>query len=412
VQAGYHFVEWDSEQVAVSNNTFTMPAENVVVVAIFELNTIEMTIIEPEHGYIVGDEAVLYGSDASFSIVADDDYIVESLIIDGATVAANGTYVFSKVTTSHSIGATFKYVKGASTDIDEDGNTTETYTEEIAGKEVDVEKKSYTDGSSVNIATNEDEETKVTASAVITTDSQGNVESQVMASIYAGGATIISTTQLEVAQTSAKAVAAAVGITDPEDVEVVIDATTGTARSEINISVDITKYDGTSTITFMGDKSGLSFDNDSMKGIKNKGNDIQLNLSETSILTPEQEKAADGNKVFEITAKAGDAVITTLDGKAYLALPIELPAGTTVDKVSIYYLADDGKVEKIQTTYEDGKAIGELTHFSKYFAAVNYSPEPEPEPSGDGLNVWLIVGIVAVVLIVVAGGAYFWFNRR
>ena len=409
---GYYFVGWDSEQVTVSDNSFTMPAENVTVTAMFDLITIYLTIEDVDNGYIVGDTAVPYGSDAAFSIVADDDYIVESLIIDGKTVAASGTHVFSKVTESHTIGATFKYVKGASTDVDEEGNTIETYTEEIEGKEVDVEKKSYVDGSSLDIAFSEDEETKVTASAVITTDSQGNVESQVMASIYADGATIISTTQLEVAQTSAKAVAAAVGITDPEEVEVVIDATTGTAKSEINISLDITKYDGTSTITFMGDKSGLSFDNDSMKGIKNKGNDIQLNLSETSILTPEQEKAAEGNKVFEITAKAGDAVITTLEGKAYLALPIDLPAGTTVDKVSIYYLADDGKVEKIQTTYEDGKAIGELTHFSKYFAAVNYSPEPEPEPSGDGLNVWLIVGIVAVVLIVVAGGAYFWFNRR
>ena len=409
---GYYFAGWDSEEVMVSDNSFTMPAENVTVTAMFDLITLYITIEDVDNGYIMGEVEVKYGSDAAFTIVADDDYIVESLVIDGKSEAAAGTYVFSKVTESHTIGATFKYVKGASTEVDGEGNTIETYTEEVAGKDVDVVKESYVDGSSENTATTIDEEAKVESVATIITDKDGNTETQVTSTIDAEGTATVTTTQLEVAQDSAKVAAAALGITELQDVEVVIDTTTTAASSDINIALDITKYDGTSVITFNGDKAGLSFDSASMNGIKKKGNDIQLKLSEVSVLTPEQQRAADGNKVFEITTNAGDAVITTLDGKAYLAIPTELPPGATVDNVSIYFMADDGKVEKIPTKYVDGNAVGELTHFSKYFAAVNYSPEPEPQPSGDGLNVWLIVGIVAVVLIVIAGGAFFWFKRN
>lgn len=409
---GYYFVGWDSEQVSISNNTFTMPAENVTVTAMFDLITIYLTIEDVDNGYIMGEVEVKYGSDAAFTIVADDDYIVESLVIDGKSEAAAGTYVFSKVTESHTIGATFKYVKGASTEVDGEGNTIETYTEEVAGKDVDVVKESYVDGSSENTAMTVDEEAKVESVATIITDKDGNTETQVTSTIDAEGTATVTTTQLEAAQDSAKVAAAALGITELQAVEVVIDTTTTAASSDINVALDITKYDGTSVITFNGDKAGLSFDSASMNGIKKKGNDIQLKLSEVSVLTPEQQKAADGNKVFEITTNAGDAVITTLDGKAYLAIPTELPPGATVDNVSIYFMADDGKVEKIPTKYVDGNAVGELTHFSKYFAAVNYSPAPEPEPSGDGVNVWLIVGIVAVVLIVIAGGAFFWFKRN
>ena len=66
--AGYHFKEWQSSDVTVNNNTFTMPEQNVTVKAIFEADaptTYTVTFNMNGHGTQVADQTVEDGNKAT-----------------------------------------------------------------------------------------------------------------------------------------------------------------------------------------------------------------------------------------------------------------------------------------------------------------------------------------------------------
>lgn len=70
-------------------------------------------------------------------------------------------------------------------------------------------------------------------------------------------------------------------------------------------------------------------------------------------------------------------------GNVTVQLPFTPAEGTSGSDYVIYYIADDGTTEKLDTTYVDGQLVFTLTHFSEYVVVNNKAttePEPEPQP--------------------------------
>src|SRR5581483_10610779 len=80
--------------------------------ATFSIDTFTVTASAGAHGAgsPVGPQTVTYGSDAAISITPDALYKVADVQVDGASVGAVTSYVFSSVTASHTLAATFTLI--------------------------------------------------------------------------------------------------------------------------------------------------------------------------------------------------------------------------------------------------------------------------------------------------------------
>ncbi len=126
--SGYLFKEWQVIEggVTVSNdNTFTMPACNVTVKAIFEAagggSTDEppisvtyhvITASAGEGGAIdpSGEVRVRQGGNKTFAITPEEGYVIADVLVDGESVGAVSAYTFERVTKAHTIAAIFQKV--------------------------------------------------------------------------------------------------------------------------------------------------------------------------------------------------------------------------------------------------------------------------------------------------------------
>ncbi|MBK7861238.1 MAG: DUF11 domain-containing protein [Archangiaceae bacterium] len=93
---------------AVATYTFSNVTAAHTVSASFAIDTFAITASAGANGSVSpASQSANYGSNATVSITPATGYHVASLTVDGATVAAAGSYTFSNVTAAHSISATF-----------------------------------------------------------------------------------------------------------------------------------------------------------------------------------------------------------------------------------------------------------------------------------------------------------------
>jgi hypothetical protein len=117
---GYHldslYVD-EAPVTAVSPYTFTNVTAPHNIRATFAINTYLITSSAGARGGISPTPSVLvdHGADQSFTIAPDSGYQVDSLLVDGALVAAATTYTFTDVTAAHTIRATFMVDEAAAT---------------------------------------------------------------------------------------------------------------------------------------------------------------------------------------------------------------------------------------------------------------------------------------------------------
>ncbi|QIB67835.1 DUF4430 domain-containing protein [Aminipila butyrica] len=101
---------------------------------------------------------------------------------------------------------------------------------------------------------------------------------------------------------------------------------------------------------------------------------IAVEAVETKALTTEQQKAAGSNAVFDISVLSGQETISSFDGKSItISLPYALKDGEKAEGVTVWYLSNDGKLEKMTSQYDKTKGMTSFTttHLSKYL--VGYS---------------------------------------
>uniref|UniRef100_UPI0037DBF8B9 InlB B-repeat-containing protein n=1 Tax=Candidatus Methanomassiliicoccus intestinalis TaxID=1406512 RepID=UPI0037DBF8B9 len=71
-------------------------------------------------------------------------------------------------------------------------------------------------------------------------------------------------------------------------------------------------------------------------------------------LTEEQKKTAGDNPVYDINLRLGDKYVTSFNGKSItVSIPYELKEGEDQNNLIVYYLKDDGSIEKMNCSYKD-----------------------------------------------------------
>ncbi|MBS4027701.1 MAG: SBBP repeat-containing protein [Ignavibacteriales bacterium] len=109
---GYHIdsVIVDGSYIGTQSSfTFTNVTANHSIVAKFSINTFVITAIEGTNGTITpsGNIIVNYGANQQFTISANANYHIDSVIVDSAYVGTQSSYTFTNVTANHSISTKF-----------------------------------------------------------------------------------------------------------------------------------------------------------------------------------------------------------------------------------------------------------------------------------------------------------------
>ena len=131
-------------------------------------------------------------------------------------------------------------------------------------------------------------------------------------------------------------------------------------------------------------------------------------------LNEEQKKVVGDNPVYDINIRAGSEYITNFNGNSItISIPYELQPGEDPNNLVVYYLKDDGTVEKMKGTYKDGKVSFETNHLSKFVIAYE-AQEPvtpdnpdKPTKEDNDNTLYYIVAAIVVILIIVALAYYF-----
>jgi hypothetical protein len=96
---------------------------------------------------------------------------------------------------------------------------------------------------------------------------------------------------------------------------------------------------------------------------------IMVESVEIKTLTADQQKLVGDGAVFDISIMSGDKFISSFSGKSItISLPYSLKTGETADGVTVWYLSDDGKLERMACTYDKatGLATFATSHLSNY----------------------------------------------
>jgi hypothetical protein len=110
---GYHIADVlvDGSSVgAVSSYTFSSVAANHTIAASFEITSYMITASAGDGGSISpsGSLSMNEGSGQSFTITANTGYHIADVLVDGSSVGAVSSYIFSSVAANHTIAASFE----------------------------------------------------------------------------------------------------------------------------------------------------------------------------------------------------------------------------------------------------------------------------------------------------------------
>lgn len=147
--------------------------------------------------------------------------------------------------------------------------------------------------------------------------------------------------------------------------------------------------------------------------------DLVLESVGTDRLNDTQDKALEGAKVYGgyeaylICNNTGVRVSDFKGGVATLSVPFEIPNGLKAEKFAVWYVADDGTTEKLETWHDDGKLHWSVGHFSDYIIVYegDETPTPPGAQTGDNSMIWLWVTI-AVISAGIIFFLIFWKRRK
>lgn len=156
-----------------------------------------------------------------------------------------------------------------------------------------------------------------------------------------------------------------IDVTDTEEKvgSVVVDAATVDKIADAETAVQIKLPDAT-----------VSFDKVAMGAISQQAGQSPVTIVakevEKTALNTQQKAALEKQEVLaylSLEAHAGDARITQFGGgKVTISVPFALPQGKTGTDYYVAYVAEDGTVTAMPTTFASGTLTFETTHFSSY----------------------------------------------
>ena len=121
-----------------------------------------------------------------------------------------------------------------------------------------------------------------------------------------------------------------------------------------------------------------------------------------------------GYEAYLLCVKANKRISDFEGGVATLSVPFEIPKGLKAEKFAVWYVADDGKTEKLETWHEDGKLCWSVDHFSDFIIVYEGDETPTTPggaQTGDNSMIWLWV----IITVISAGMIFFlifWKRRK
>ena len=125
---------------------------------------------------------------------------------------------------------------------------------------------------------------------------------------------------------------------------------------------------------------------------------------------------------YEITATCENVSVQP-DGK--VKATFEIPEGYDLSKVAVFYVAPDGKFEKLQSTVnkETNTVVAELSHFSTYVVAETFEEtdnevlttggeKNEDNDKGGNLVLWIVLAVACVAVIGGGVAGVFFFLKK
>lgn len=202
-----------------------------------------------------------------------------------------------------------------------------------------------------------------------------------------------------------------VEITEGEDVVIDVTDTEEEVSSVVIGSETVGKIsDAETAVEIKLPDATVSFDKTAIGSIGTQAGETDVTIVakevEDTDLTTEQKAALEEKEVHAILnleAFAGETKITEFGGgKVTVSVPFELPEGKAGTDYYVAYVADDGTITAMPTTYADGVLTFETTHFSSYVVLENktVTPEPTPDPSNPqtGDNSLLFLWVTVMLL--------------
>jgi hypothetical protein len=149
----------------------------------------------------------------------------------------------------------------------------------------------------------------------------------------------------------------------------------------------------------------VSFDADAVGSIAEQAgnNTVTIVAKEVkeSTLTTEQKESLEEKEVcvvLSLEAYAGEDKITEFGGgKVTISVPFEVPQGKSGSDFYVAYVADDGTITEMPTTYKDGVLTFQTTHFSSYVVLDSSSETDDTNTStGDNTPILLLVSMLVI----------------
>ena len=153
----------------------------------------------------------------------------------------------------------------------------------------------------------------------------------------------------------------------------------------------------------------VKLDDQTMRAIVEQAecNEVMLvleNVGETRLNDAQEVAIADWNvyggyEAYILCVASNKRISDFQGGVATLSVPFAVPAGLDANKFSVWYVADDGKTEKLETWHEDGKLCWDVDHFSDFI--IVYEGEETPSvpggpQTGDNSMIWMWVTIAVI----------------
>ena len=185
---------------------------------------------------------------------------------------------------------------------------------------------------------------------------------------------------------------------DPKQIESLTGSISGSIEIDLTKEETVTKIQITGELAAaIGEKSadgmtihlkngGLTLDRKTLETIAGAAKDdgtveIRLEPAERKALLPVQKDLLPAGSVIwnvsvTVMPKNGiEKMIHMLGGAATVTVPYELKEDETAENVAVYYIADDGTVEKLESSYDTERlaAVFETEHFSTFAVVHEYS---------------------------------------
>ena len=223
-----------------------------------------------------------------------------------------------------------------------------------------------------------------------TTDEDGNTTVNVNATVNSEGVAAIS----EVSDAAISAIVEAEAeqqnvVFDLSGLGDAVDTVAIPSDSFVKVADALKQHEGDDSVTIQTSTGEAQFDETAVQAIAEQatGGTVELtfdNVGAEKLNDAQIEAFAEKELIgsYELTLTVNGEPVTEFDGgRVTLTIPLTPKAGTAGRNYKVYYAAENGKLERMPTSFADNKLSFVTTHFSDYVVAYESRPFIDVESS-------------------------------